>query len=435
MKMLPTIVQAHQQIRSGQLSPLQLVDMCLQRIEKLDDRLGAWVLVKADSARAQAGHQEKLLAQGIDLGPLQGIPLGIKDIIDVAGWPTEAGSTLLAGRVAEQDAAVVARLRQGGAILLGKTVTTEFACLDPAGTRNPWNLHHSPGGSSSGSAAAVAAGMCLGALGSQTGGSIIRPASYCGVAGLKPTRNRVEMQGVVPVSRHLDHVGPIAASAADLSLLLAAISDWQPPDAWQHRPPRLLVIHDYFMEQCDPAVRQVTSKALDRLQQAGAELDRVELPESFRNVHAMHRCIMAVEAAEAHFASFAQHPEAYSPNITALLQEGLGTFAIDYSLSLRHQELFRQQVKEMLGDDGVAVTPATHSTAPAGLDSTGDPGFQAPWTYAGLPTVTIPCGLSPERLPCGLQLVASENRENLLLDVAQWCERTLDFHEQPPMLL
>lgn len=435
MKMPPTIVQAQQQIRSGQISPLQLVEMCLQRIERLEDRLAAWVLVRGDDAREQARHQQELLAQGIDLGPLQGIPLGIKDIIDVAGWPTEAGSPLLAGQVAEQDAAVVARLRQGGAILLGKTVTTQFACLDPSGTRNPWNLQHSPGGSSSGSAAAVAAGMCLGALGSQTGGSIIRPAAYCGVAGLKPTRNRVDLQGVVPVSRHLDHVGPIAASAADLSLLLAAICDWQIPLQRHEQPPRLMVIHDHFWEQCDQTVLEVTLAALERLQQSGANLVRVALPESFRNVHAMHRCIMAVEVAESHFASFAQHPEAYSPNITALLEEGLGAFAIDYSLSLRHQEVFRQQVKEMLGDDGVAITPATNTPAPAGLDSTGDPGFQAPWTYAGLPTVTIPCGLSPQGLPCGLQLVAPENREDLLLNVAQWCEQTLDFREQPPLLL
>ncbi len=435
MKTLPTIVQAHQQIRSGQISPLELVDACLQRIERLDDRLNAWVQVHAEDARGQAEHQQDLLARGIDLGPLQGIPLGIKDVIDVAGWPTEAGSTLLAGQVAEQDAAVVARLRQSGAILLGKTVTTEFACFDPAGTRNPWNLQHSPGGSSSGSAAAVAAGMCLGALGSQTGGSIVRPASYCGVAGLKPTRHRVDLQGVVPVSRHLDHVGPIATCAADLNLLLAAISDWQAPVEPADQPPRLMVIHDYFLEQCDPAVRQVTLAALDRLQQAGAELARTPLPESFRNVHAMHRCIMAVEAAEVHFASFAQHREAYSPNITALLEEGLSTFAIDYSLSLRHQEVFRQQVKQMLGDEGVAIAPATNTPAPAGLDSTGDPAFQSPWTYAGLPAVTIPCGLSLDQLPCGLQLVAPEDREDLLLNVARWCERALDFHEQPPILL
>jgi Asp-tRNA(Asn)/Glu-tRNA(Gln) amidotransferase A subunit family amidase len=431
METLPTIGQAQALIRCEQLTPVELVEICLRRIEAQDDRVRAWVLVEADAARTEAGRQQELLARGVDLGPLQGIPLGIKDIIDVAGWPTEAGSPLLAGRVASQDAAVVARLRRRGAILLGKTVTTEFACLDPAATRNPWNLEHTPGGSSSGSAAAVAAGMCLAALGSQTGGSIIRPASYCGVAGLKPTRDRVDRQGVVSVSRSLDHLGPIARCVADLRLLLAAISDWQPERATGDQLPTLLVIRGFFLEECDEAVREVTLSALQRLQQAGAELTAVRLPESFRNVHAMHRCIMAVEAAESHFGSFSQQPQAYSREITALLEEGLTAFAIDYSLSLRHQQLFRQDVSQMLGEDGVAVMPATKTAAPHGLESTGDPSFQSPWTYAGLPAITVPCGLAPDGLPCGLQLVAPEGREDLLLDVAQWCEAMLDFQDEP----
>ena len=431
METLPTIGQAQALIRGGQMTPVELVEICVRRIEELDDRVRAWVRVDADAARTEARRQQELLARDVDLGPLQGIPLGIKDIIDVAGWPTEAGSPLLAGQVASEDAAVVARLRGRGAILLGKTVTTEFACLDPAATRNPWNLEHTPGGSSSGSAAAVAAGMCLAALGSQTGGSIIRPASYCGVAGLKPTRDRVDRQGVVPVSRNLDHVGPIARCVADLRLLLAAISDWQPERAMGDQLPTLLVIREFFLEECDEAVREVTLSALHRLQQAGAELTAVRLPESFRNVHAMHRCIMAVEAAENHFSPFAQQPQAYSREITALLEEGLTALGIDYSLSLRHQQLFRQDVGRMLGEHGVAVMPATKTAAPRGLESTGDPSFQSPWTYAGLPAITIPCGLAPDGLPCGLQLVAPEGREDLLLDAAQWCEEVLDFRDEP----
>jgi Asp-tRNA(Asn)/Glu-tRNA(Gln) amidotransferase A subunit family amidase len=431
MARIPTISQAQRLIRRGETTPLELVEICLEQIEKLDPHVRAWVRVEADAARDEARRQQELLARGTDLGPLQGIPLGVKDIIDVAGWPTEAGSPLLAGQIASEDAAVVIRLRQHGAILLGKTVTTQFACLDPAATRNPWNLQHTPGGSSSGSAAAVAAGMCLAALGSQTGGSIIRPASYCGVAGLKPTRDRVDRQGVVPVSDLLDHVGPIARCVADLRLLLAAISDWRPERSPDGHPPKLLVIREYFFEACDEAVREVTLSALQRLQQAGAELIRTELPESFRNVHAMHRCIMAVGAAENHFASFSQQPQAYSPQITALLEEGLTTFAIDYSLSLRHQQLFRHQTARMLGDSGVAVIPATNTPAPHSLATTGDPGFQSPWTYAGIPALTIPCGLDPAGLPCGLQLIAPEGREDVLFDVAQWCETILGFQEQP----
>jgi Asp-tRNA(Asn)/Glu-tRNA(Gln) amidotransferase A subunit family amidase len=435
MEDLPKIASAFLMIRRGQLSPVDLVEHCLQQIEAHDGRLQAWVRIDADGALREAKRQQELLASGTDLGPLQGIPLGVKDIIDVAGWPTEAGSPLLAGRVAAEDAPVVSRLRKHGAVLLGKTVTTEFAFLDPAATRNPWNLEHTPGGSSCGSAAAVAAEMCMGALGSQTGGSIIRPASYCGVAGLKATRGRIDVRGVVPVSRNLDHVGPIARCVSDLRFLLATTSGWSPDSKVSYRmPPRLTVIREYFLDRCDEAVREVTLQAFERLQQAGAELISSNLPESFRNVHSMHRCIMAVEAAEAHFDSFARQPDAYSHHIGALLEEGLTTFAVDYSLSLRHQQLFREQIGQMLGEDGVAVTPATITPAPRGLESTGDPSFNSPWTYAGVPTLTIPCGLAPDGLPCGLQLIAPEGRDELLIEVAQWCEENLDFQERPRLI-
>ncbi|MCL4207792.1 MAG: amidase [Pirellulaceae bacterium] len=435
MESLPTIVEASSLIRQGRLSPVDLVEHCLQQIDAHDGRLHAWVRIDAAGARREARRQHDLLRSGTDLGPLQGIPLGVKDIIDVAGWPTEAGSPLLAGRVAAEDAAVVGRLRNGGAVLLGKTVTTEFAFLDPASTRNPWNPEHTPGGSSSGSAAAVAAGMCLGALGSQTGGSIIRPASYCGVAGLKATRGRIEMRGVVPVSRSLDHVGPIARCVGDLRLLLGTIGGWSSgSEAAYCTPPKLMVIREYFLDRCDEAVREATLSALECLQQAGAELISSTLPESFRNVHSMHRCIMAVEAAEAHFDSFARQPDAYSQHIGALLEEGLTTFAVDYSLSLRHQQLFREQIGQMLGEDGVAVMPATMTPAPRGLESTGDPSFNSPWTYAGVPAVTIPCGMAPDGLPCGLQLIAPEGRDELLIEVARWCEEKLEFQDKPPLI-
>lgn len=428
METLPTIADAIALLRSGQLSPRELVEHCLERIELLDADLKAWVRVDADGARREAVRQKELLDGGTDLGPLQGIPLGIKDIFDVASWPTEAGSPLLAGHVVDEDSAVVTRLRQQGAILLGKTVTTEFAFIDPAATGNPWKAGHTPGGSSSGSAAAVAAGMCLAALGSQTGGSITRPASYCGICGLKPTHGRIDVRGVVPVSRTLDHVGVLARCVADLRILLSALADWQPEKEPLCEPPDLFIIREYFLDRCDETIREVTLDALDRFQHAGAELHSLNLPDSFPHVQAMHRCIMAVEAAETHFDSFSRQSDAYSSNIAALLEEGLTTFAVDYSLSLRHQHLFREQIERLLGENRVAITPATMTPAPRGLGSTGDPAFNSPWSYAGVPTVAIPCGLSPDGLPCGLQLIGPAGREDLLLDVAQWCEKILDFH-------
>jgi len=216
-----TIQEAAGALRRGEISPLELVEGCLERIRRYDRQVQAWVLVVEAAARqaAQTAYQE--LQQGLDRGPLHGIPVGIKDIFDVAGWPTKAGSPLREGHRAEQDAPLVAALRRAGAILLGKTVTVEFACFDPSPTRNPWSptLSHTPGGSSSGSAAAVAMGMCLGALGTQTGGSLVRPAAYCGIATLKPTFGQLPLEGVVPVSRHLDHAGPMALCVEDLWLM------------------------------------------------------------------------------------------------------------------------------------------------------------------------------------------------------------------------
>ncbi len=431
---LPRIPAAVELIRQGQLSPRQLVVHCLQQIGRFEDRVHAWVCVDERGAMAEAERLDDLARQGRLLGPLHGIPLGVKDIIDVQGMATEAGSPLLKGRVAGQDAPVVARLRAAGAIILGKTVTTEFACFDPSPTRNPWNLEHTPGGSSSGSAAAVALEMCMAALGSQTGGSITRPAAYCGVAGLKPTFGRVDTTGVVPVSRQLDHVGPIARSAADLWPMSAAMIDTSDP--WLAMPPlpappTLSVIGEFFLQQADDAVRDVTVAASDRLLKAGAQLQMLHLPESFVLTLAMHRCLMAVDAAETHLQTFTSHQASYGPRVRALIEDGLSTLAIDYALALRHREQFRRDMQAIICDDVIAVTPATPTAAPAGLDSTGAPSFNSPWSHAGLPTVTIPCGLTSEGLPCGLQLIAPPHQEQRLLSVAAWCEQALAFRAAP----
>src|SRR3954447_3644898 len=197
---LPSIAKATHDIREGLLRPIDLVEHCLAQIEQLESKVKAWVLVDSAGARREAQRLAKLQEDGEDLGPLHGIPVGIKDIIDVAGWPTKCGSPLREGHLASRDAAVVAALRKAGAIILGKTVTTEWACFDPPPTRNPWNLDHTPGGSSSGSAAAVATEMCMAALGTQTVGSIIRPAAFCGVSGLKPGFGELSMDGIAPLT-------------------------------------------------------------------------------------------------------------------------------------------------------------------------------------------------------------------------------------------
>src|SRR5690242_18946301 len=257
--MVLTIHAAAADIRAGRLSPVDLLESCLGRIDRLEERVRAWVLVDRDGARAEARRLADELKRGQYRGPLHGIPIGIKDIFDVFDWPTAAGSRLWANSVARQDATVVRKLREAGAVFVGKTVTTQYASFDPPPTRNPWDLTRTPGGSSSGSAAAVATRMCLGALGSQTGGSITRPASYCGVAGCKPSYGYVSCHGVVPLAHSMDHPGPIARCVRDLAILLQTIFDetcLSAPDllaalGGEIEPPQLCRVRGLFEDRAE----------------------------------------------------------------------------------------------------------------------------------------------------------------------------------------
>lgn len=442
------LATVHQQLRRGTIRPIELVDKCLQRIERLESRIKAWVLVDAAGARQAAEALGEELTQGRMRGPLHGIPIGIKDVFDVAGWPTKAGSPLRAEHIAGDDATLVARLRAAGAIFLGKTVTTEYACFDPSPTKNPWNLAHTPGGSSSGSAAAVALGMCLAAIGSQTGGSITRPASYCGVAGMKPTFGLLDLAGAVPVSYHLDHAGPIARTVGDLAAMLQVLTTptaeegLPAPEArtdYLHvadgaRMPKLGVIEPFFMERCDDQVRRETQRALDRIRQGGAQILKVAPPTSYADLLPLHRRIMAVEAAAYHRQAFEAQRKAYGQHIAALVEEGLKTPAWEYAAAIRHLEWYREHAWDGLPEVDALVTPATPTAAPARLDTTGDPMFNSPWSYAGLPTVSFRCGFTEQTLPLGLQLIGRRGSDASLLTAAAWCERRLHIEAEPPLL-
>ena len=340
-------------------------------------------------------------------GPCTGFPLGIKDIIDVQGLATGAGSPLCGHQAAAADAPLVAALRRAGAVILGKTVTVEFACFDPSPTRNPWNLAHTPGGSSSGSAAALAMGMCLGALGTQTGGSLVRPSTYCGVATCKPTFGKLSTEGIVPVSTSLDHAGPMARKVGDLALLLdclLGVTTPRPLRPWG--PPRLGAPRDNSCSaEADEAVRQATQSALEKLTHAGAEIQPLALPQMFGDVLKMHRRIMAVEAAAYHRERFASYRDQYGPMIASLLDEGLAIAAVDYVAAKAWHREFRRQAAELLDGFDALIMPSTHTTAPATLATTGTPHFQAPWSLARLPVVSIPCGVAADGMPTGIQLV------------------------------
>jgi aspartyl-tRNA(Asn)/glutamyl-tRNA(Gln) amidotransferase subunit A len=437
MSDLLTISQAAIEICAGGLRPLELVEQCLARIRAHDDRLHVWVEVDEAASLHEAEILGRQAASGNCRGALHGIPVGIKDIIDVAGLPTRAGSPLRADHRATADAPLVAALRRAGAIILGKTVTVEFACFDPSPTRNPWDpaLQHTPGGSSSGSAVAVAMGMCLGALGTQTGGSLVRPASYCGIATCKPTFGLLSRKGIVPVSHSLDHPGPMARSVGDLAVMLRCLVD---EGQWVEAenvslPPRIGLLTGFFVDEADPAIRAATEAAVQRLRAAGAEIEPIVTPEGFQQVRAMHRRIMAVEAAAYHREQFAAHREAYGPMIAALLDEGPTISAADYAAALRWQRQFGREVDAMFDGVEVLLCPSTDTTAPATLSTTGTPKFQAPWTCAGVPVVSIPCALAADGMPAAIQLVARRHRDATVLRMAEWCERQLAFDKRPAL--
>jgi aspartyl-tRNA(Asn)/glutamyl-tRNA(Gln) amidotransferase subunit A len=437
MDSIPTISACASRIRNRRLQPIELVEQCLARIQKYDGRLHAWAHVDEAAARREAAPLGQEAAEGRCRSPLHGIPVGIKDIFDVAGMPTRAGSKLRANHMATADAPLVAALRRAGAIILGKTVTVEFACFDPSPTLNPWDpaFRHTPGGSSSGSAVALAMGMCLGSLGTQTGGSLVRPSSYCGIATCKPTFGLLSREGIVPVSYSLDHPGPMARTVGDLAILLRCL--WGEGRWHGNRvvmPPRIAMLTGFFIDEADPAIRKTTQTAVDALQSAGAQIEYLATPKSFYEVRAMHRCLMAVEAAAYHRQSFAAHRNAYGPMITELLDEGLTIAGVDYADMLDAQRRFAREVDALFERADVLLCPSTDTTAPATLTTTGLPKFQAPWSCSGVPVVSIPCGLADDNMPAAIQLVGRRLSEPMLLQVAEWCEQQLGFQCNPPLL-
>lgn len=436
-----TIVGNARALRAGQTTSRALVEGCLRRIDEWEPRVHAWVSVDRKGAQHRARELDDEGQNGRWRGPLHGIPLGIKDIIDIAGLPTGAGSRQRAQTRAECDATVVRKLRDAGAILLGKTVTTQYACFDPPPTRNPWNLERTPGGSSSGSAAAVATGMCLGAIGSQTGGSITRPAIYCGVAGCKPSYGRVSLAGIVPLAPSFDHPGPIARSVTDLAVLLDAISGHDPADPHSNiepitplgwfpkmtelrRPPALARLGGFFSTMATPVMQSAIESALDQLHARGASIVDAVWPPAFAEVHRNHGLIFKYELASSHKTRIREYRDDYLPGLASLIEEGLTISESAYRDAKRHQAETSREIASLFGDADVAVCPAALGPAP-GPSTTGDPGFNSPWSYTGLPTVSFPIGLAPDGLPLGLQLVGRRNDERRLFETALWCEAAL----------
>lgn len=434
-------------VRQRAVSPVVVVEDCLQRIEALEPELQAWALLDRQGALAAAQRCEQALQRGAAVGPLCGVPVGLKDIFYTAGMRTAAGSRVYANFVPTYDATAVVRLRAAGAIILGKTVTTEFATADPSPTRNPWNTAHTPGGSSSGSAASVAARMVAAALGSQTGGSTLRPAAYNGIVGLKPTYGRISRYGVIPVSWCLDHVGILVRSVEDAALVLQAIAGYDAHDPGAlaqpvgdyvaavrqaEQPPRLGILQQFFFDHADAETRQHTAAVVERLAHAGASIQDVALPASFAAVLAAHRTIMRVEAAAFHADLFATQREQYGLRLRETIETGLTISGVAYLRAQRLRRLFQDELAQLFTSVDVLLTPATPAPAPRDLGTTGDARFQSPWTHAGVPAIALPSGLSQSGLPLGIQLLAPALQEERLLRVARWCEAALSVTLVPP---
>jgi Asp-tRNA(Asn)/Glu-tRNA(Gln) amidotransferase A subunit family amidase len=432
------LVEAAAGIRDGRLSSVELVGDCLKRIDEVDRDVEAWAYLDRDHALRQAEAADAHRKQGKSTGPLHGVPVGIKDIFDTGDMPTEFGSKLWSGRTPRSDAAAVARLRAAGAVILGKTVTTEYAYFSPGKTRNPHNRDHTPGGSSSGSAAAVAASMVPGAIGSQTNGSVIRPAAFCGVVGFKPTHGLIPRSGALLLSRALDHVGVFARNVADAALLaetLAGFDEEDPDTRPLARPPFVDVaasappLPPRFAFVRTPAwqhVEQVTTDAFGELVDAlGEQVAEVEIGESFQQVADMHRTVMDVEMAHNFHRDYEQGREAFSPALRALIERGRKAVAVDYTRALGASLPLNAALDGVFDEYDAILTPAAPGPAPKGLESTGNPAFCTLWTYLGTPAVTLPLLRADNGLPMGVQLVGRRGNDVRLLRTANWLVKTL----------
>jgi aspartyl-tRNA(Asn)/glutamyl-tRNA(Gln) amidotransferase subunit A len=420
-----TIARAADDLRAGRITCVGLVERCLAAIDVWETKVQAWVVVDRDGAIEQARRLDEELAEGDDRGPLHGIPIGVKDIIDVAGLPTKAGAARWSIVPAMHDSDVVATYRRLGVVILGKTVTTPYAFLDPPPTRNPWNLDRTPGGSSSGSAAAVATGMCLAAIGSQTAGSLTRPASFCGVASWKPASwSREPVDGVLPLAPSLDSIGTMARTIEDLALIQSAILG-EDEDIEPEAPPRLARLRGFFDDRAEPAMHEALDAAVATWKEAGAEVVDLPCPPHFDRSLIGVRTIMAAEIAAFHGRRLGDDPDDYPARVAGLIREGQAIAASEYIRSLCFRAELLAALADMIDESFDALlVPATTGSAP-GPETTGDSAFNAPWNFLNLETLSTPIGLSPDGLPLAAQFVAPPDDGTRLFPAALWCEQII----------
>src|SRR5438876_12049958 len=428
-----SLMEAAAAIRDGVLSPVEYVNSLFARIDQLDSRVQAWVTVDRDEVLAEARRCEEEAQRKHFRGPLHGIPVGIKDIFYTKNLRTTMGSMLFENFIPGYDARAVTRLKEAGAIVLGKTVTTVFANLDPGPTRNPWSVAHTPGGSCSGSAAAVAARMCPGAIGSQTLGSVGRPAAFNGIVSLVPTRERIGLQGVFPLAWSLDHVGMFGRAVADVELMLDSMTESPVQKLPARRSFRIGVVRDFFYENATPEARSLNETLAGKLAASGFQVEEVRLPPTFDLAQPTLRTILRAEVASIHEQLFAAHPESYGEKIRVMIETGMVLEAADYIRARRVRRRYQVDMAGLFEKFDVLLTPAARGTATEGIGSTGDPVMNGPWTLADFPTMTVPHALGSNGLPIGAQLSAAPLQEGLLLEAAKAVESVVGFSARPAL--
>lgn len=433
-----TAARAAELVRAREVSAVELVEAFIERAHAVEERVRAWEILDEEGALGGArAAEEALYDDSKAVGSLHGVPFGVKDIFDVAGLPTGAGFQPFKDRLARRDSGAVERMRRAGGVPLGKLTTTQFAQSPPSKTRNPWNLERTPGGSSSGSGAGVAAREAPLALGSQTNGSVLRPAAYNGVVGLKPTHGRVSKWGVFPISWSMDHVGVLARTVKDCELFLRATAGYDPEDpdsAARHLPslrekgaraPDFGLLMD-VLERAESEIAEHVVGIAQRFEAEGARVREVHLEEPFELVLAVHRVIMQTDAAAVHSGLLEEYPEHYAPRLRAYLEVGSVLPGASYVHAQRLRRRISADVDRCLNGVDVLLLP-TAMELPPRIDSgsTGARSAQTMFSLLGLPAISLPSGLSAERLPLAIQLAGPRWQEAKLLQIARWCEESL----------
>ncbi|MBV45664.1 MAG: hypothetical protein CL900_00395 [Dehalococcoidia bacterium] len=435
-----TIEELSKLLSSLEISTKELALHLLDRSEKLDPDLNVWVTMNPNL-------EIETYSQG-NTSQLAGIPMGIKDIYCTRDMKTTCCSPIYEKYEPGYDAQTVKMLRDAKAVIMGKTVTTQFACGDPPPTKNPWNLSRTPGGSSSGSAVGVASGMFPAALGSQTAGSVLRPASYNGVVGFKPTYGLVSRQGVFPVALSLDTMGWFTRSVKDAAILLRYLSGYDAEDKDSvkvdtksyisntepiSRPPHIGIVEDFYYENSDRSTMKTFALLLAKLSKAGAIIETANTQLDFDSILKSHRVIMNCEAANTHKDNYEIRPDDFAPRVKEIIENGLNTPAHTYIQSKHFQQNYTRQVSKLSKKYDALIMPTSLSAAPT-PETTGEPIFQAPWTMAGVPAISLPYELDDDGMPLGVQIISNHFNELNLLSTSMWIESVVNFTHKPPLI-